>query len=75
MYCDVGDTSTKALGDAKAIADILRHSARLPHWNFALKEDRLVLRFSRELGLLDAVEILNALQSLTVILNNISSKD
>lgn len=75
VYCDVGEMSMKVLGDAKSVADILRHNARLPHWNFALKEDRLVLRFSRELELLDAIEILNALQDLTIILNNISSED
>lgn len=75
MYCDVGEMSSKALGDAKAVADILRTNARLPHWNFALKEDRLVLRFSRELELLDAIEILNALQDLTIILDRISSND
>lgn len=74
MYCDVGEMSMKVLGDAKSVADILRHNARLPHWNFALKEDRLVLRFSRELALLDAIEILNALQDLTIILDNISSE-
>jgi hypothetical protein len=75
MYCEVGDMSAKVLGDAKAMADILRHNTRLPHWNFALKEDRLVLRFSRELELLDAVEVVNALQDLTIVLDTISSED
>jgi hypothetical protein len=48
---------------------------RLPHWNLALKDDRLVLRLSRELHLINAAEIMNAAEDLTIILGHLSSKE
>jgi hypothetical protein len=75
MYCAVGEVSSDLRRDAKAMETILAHNLRLPHWNFALKDDRLVLRYSRELRLLDAVEILSAVQDMTLVLDAITSDE
>jgi S1-C subfamily serine protease len=75
IYCPVGELPTEVLRDAKALQGILEQNARLPHWNFALKDGRLVLRYQRELSLLDAVEVLNAVQDLIIVLKGIASGD
>jgi hypothetical protein len=75
MYCVVGEVSSDMRRDAKAMEFMLANNMRLPHWNFALKDDRLVLRYSRELRLLDAVEILSAVQDLMLVLDAIASDE
>ncbi len=75
MYCEVGDMSDAVLRDPRALADLLRHNMRLPHWNLALRDDRLVLRLSRELHLINAAEIMNAAEDLTITLGHLSSKE
>ena len=75
MYCEVGDLSDAILRDPQALAGLLRQNMGLPHWNLALRDDRLVLRLSRELHLINAAEIMNAVQDLTIILKQLASKD
>lgn len=75
MYCEVGTIADTTLRDPRALADLLRLNMRLPHWNLALREDRLVLRLSRELHLINAAEIMNAAEDLTVILHSFSSEE
>jgi S1-C subfamily serine protease len=75
MYCEVGDLSDAILKDSQSLAGLLRHNMRLPHWNLALRDDQLVLRLSRELHLINAAEIMNAVQDLTIILRQLASKD
>lgn len=75
MYCKIGEVSPAMRRDPDALATILALNSKLPHWNLALQDDRLVLRFSRELQLLDAVEILNALTDLHFILESLTAEE
>ena len=74
MYCEIGALQQAVLRDPAALADMLRVNSTLPHWNLALRDDQLVLRFSRKLNLLNAAEVLDAVSDLTDILNALSSK-
>ncbi len=76
MYCSVGELPDPLLGDPKALANLLQMNLRLPHWNLALEEpNTLLLRFSRELQLMDAAEILNAVEDLSLILKSFAKPD
>lgn len=75
VTCDIGEMPASARRDPRALEHLLNVNGKLPHWSFALLNDRLVLRFSRQLQLLDAVEILNALEDLTFVLDRLVSDD
>lgn len=75
MYCQVGELPEGALRSANVLEGLLRLNQGLPHWNLALADGVLRLRFSRHLELMDAVELLNAVKDLTKILNYLSSEE
>ena len=71
MYCHLGEMPEAALKNAEAMRGLLEFNEKLPHWNFALKREYLMLRYSRELELLDAAEVLNAMEDLKQIVDSI----
>lgn len=76
VYCDIGEFPSDGLKDPGALLALLQENERLPHWNFMLREDgALRLRFSRQLQLLDAVEIGNAIEDLVLILDRYAAVD
>jgi hypothetical protein len=75
MYCPIGELPQTALQSWKSMGHLLSTNMRLPHWNLALDDSRLTLRYSRELKLLDAVEIVSAVEDLHSILTRIASTD
>lgn len=75
MYCRLGELPEAALQNPKSLGSLLQMNQRLPHWNLALRDSHLMLRYSRELELLDAAEIVNAIEDLEVILKNVASSE
>lgn len=75
VTCDIGEMPHAARRDPRALEHLLHVNGLLPHWSFAIANDRLMLRFSRQLQLLDAVEVLNAVEDLTIVLNRLVSEE
>lgn len=75
VACEIGEMPAAVARDPRSLRQLLDSNGKLPHWHFALMNDRLVLRYSRQLELLDAVEILNAIEDLTLLLKRLASED
>jgi serine protease Do len=72
MYCPLSDLP-ESLPTDRAARELLSANRDLPHWNFMLRERSVSLRYSRQLDLIDAREIFNVVEDLTIILNNLAT--
>jgi S1-C subfamily serine protease len=69
MYCPIGELPAE--GPRADFEGLLKLNLTFPHWNLMLHERSLKLRCSRQLDLVDAVEIRGIVEDLTIILNRL----
>jgi len=72
MYCPLSDLP-ESLPTDSAARELLSANGGIPHWNFMLRERSVSLRYSRQLDLIDAREVYNVVEDLTIILNNLAT--
>lgn len=68
MYCPLSDLP-ESLPTDSAARELLSANEGIPHWNFMIRERSVRLRYSRQLDLIDAREIFNVVEDLTIFLN------
>lgn len=71
MYCPLNDLPESQPTEGAA-RELLSANCGIPHWNFMLRERSVSLRYSRQLDLIDAREVFNVVEDLTIMLNKIA---
>jgi len=72
MYCPLGDLP-ESLPTDSAARELLSANSDILHWNFMLRERSVRLRYSRRLDLIDAREVFNVVEDLTIYLDKIAN--